>query len=176
MGPCFVRVGPLDDTGSGHVLWGPHPGQKRALDNDAQLLPYGTWRSAIWFVYGFSLSFGPDAFGGLLGGLQHFGLSGVGGAPWPDQTIPGATFMIFQCMFAIITPALISGRICRTYEVQFVHRIHGLVDDFRLLPSRSLGLGPWRLACKDRRPGFCRRHGGAHQFRCGGSGMRSGDW
>lgn len=65
--------------------------------------------SAIWFVYGFSLSFAPDAFGGLLGGLDHFGLNGVGGAVWPDQTIPGATFMIFQCMFAIITPALISG-------------------------------------------------------------------
>jgi ammonium transporter, Amt family len=65
--------------------------------------------TAIWFVYGFTLSFGQDAFGGLIGGFQHFGLSGVGGAPWPDQTIPGATFMIFQCMFAIITPALISG-------------------------------------------------------------------
>ena len=35
--------------------------------------------SAIWFIYGFSLSFAPDAFGGLLGGLDHFGLKGVGG-------------------------------------------------------------------------------------------------
>jgi len=65
--------------------------------------------TAIWFVYGFTLSFGQDAFGGLIGGFQHFGLSGVGGAPSPDQPIPGATFMIFQCMFAVITPALISG-------------------------------------------------------------------
>ncbi len=65
--------------------------------------------TVVWFVYGFTLSFGPDAFGGLIGGFRHFGLSGVGGAPWPDQTIPGATFMIFQCMFAVITPALISG-------------------------------------------------------------------
>ncbi|HTY21593.1 MAG TPA: ammonium transporter [Desulfomonilaceae bacterium] len=65
--------------------------------------------SAVWFVYGFSLSFGSDAFGGLLGGLEHFALRGVGGQLWPEQTIPAATFMIFQCMFAIITPALISG-------------------------------------------------------------------
>jgi Amt family ammonium transporter len=62
------------------------------------------------------MAFGPDAFGGFVGNLQHFALNGVGGAVWPDPanpkdtlTIPGSTFMIFQCMFAVITPALISG-------------------------------------------------------------------
>jgi ammonium transporter, Amt family len=72
--------------------------------------------SIIWLFYGFSLSFGPDAFGGVIGSLQHFALDGVGGALWPNPanaketlTIPGSTFMIFQCMFAVITPALISG-------------------------------------------------------------------
>ena len=63
----------------------------------------------IWFVYGFSLAFGPDAAGGFVGGLDHFLLKGVGGDLWPDQTIPATSFMIFQCMFAVITPALISG-------------------------------------------------------------------
>jgi ammonium transporter, Amt family len=72
--------------------------------------------SMIWLFYGFSLSFGPDAFGGLIGGTEYFGLKNIGGALFPDlvdpsktMTIPGSTFMIFQCMFAIITPALISG-------------------------------------------------------------------
>lgn len=72
--------------------------------------------SIIWLFYGFTMAFGPDAFGGFVGNLQHFALNGVGGAVWPDPadpkgtlTIPGSTFMIFQCMFAVITPALISG-------------------------------------------------------------------
>jgi ammonium transporter, Amt family len=65
--------------------------------------------SIIWLFYGFSLAFGPDIGGGILGGLQHFALEGVGQEVWPDLTIPGLTFMAFQCMFAVITPALISG-------------------------------------------------------------------
>lgn len=65
--------------------------------------------SIIWLFYGFSLAFGPDAFWGVIGSLKHFALAGVGAEVWPEQTIPGTTFMIFQCMFAVITPALISG-------------------------------------------------------------------
>mgnify|MGYP000939251155 CR=1 FL=1 len=72
--------------------------------------------SIIWLFYGFSISFAPDAWGGLIGGLNYIGLSGIGSDLFPDlvdpsktMTIPGTTFMIFQCMFAIITPALISG-------------------------------------------------------------------
>jgi ammonium transporter, Amt family len=65
--------------------------------------------SIIWLFYGFSLSFGPDIGGGILGSLKHFALEGVGQDVWPDQTIPGLTFMAFQCMFAVITPALITG-------------------------------------------------------------------
>jgi Amt family ammonium transporter len=72
--------------------------------------------SIIWLFYGFSLAFGPDVFHGLLGGTNYLGLNGIGGALFPDladptktMTIPGSTFMIFQCMFAVITPALITG-------------------------------------------------------------------
>ena len=65
--------------------------------------------SILWLFYGFSLSFGPDAGGGLIGTLKHFALDGVGNEVWPDQTIPATTYMIFQCMFAVITPALITG-------------------------------------------------------------------
>jgi ammonium transporter, Amt family len=72
--------------------------------------------SIIWLFYGFSLAFAPDALHGFLGGFNYLSLNGIGGALFPDlvdpsktMTIPGATFMIFQCMFAVITPALITG-------------------------------------------------------------------
>ncbi|MBI5571005.1 MAG: ammonium transporter [Desulfomonile tiedjei] len=65
--------------------------------------------SVLWLFYGFTLSFGPDAGGGIIGTLKYFALEGIGNELWPDATIPSSTFMIFQCMFAIITPALITG-------------------------------------------------------------------
>jgi Amt family ammonium transporter len=63
-----------------------------------------------WVYLGYSMSFGPD-LNGVTGSLAWLGLSGVGAAPNPDYapTIPQSVFMIYQCMFAIITPALISG-------------------------------------------------------------------
>jgi len=65
--------------------------------------------SLQWVLFGYSLAFGPgNAF---IGGLQWFALKGVGFEPNPDYaaTIPHQAFMIFQAMFAIITPALILG-------------------------------------------------------------------
>ncbi len=63
-----------------------------------------------WVVIGYSLSFGPDV-GHVIGGLNHFFLRGVGMEPSPvyASTVPQLAFMAFQMMFAIITPALISG-------------------------------------------------------------------
>ncbi len=68
--------------------------------------------SLEWFVLGYSMSFGHDV-GGIIGGLNHFFLKGVGLSPSPNYatTIPQGLFMLFQMMFAIITPALISGAI-----------------------------------------------------------------
>ena len=66
--------------------------------------------SVEWALWGYSMAFGPD-HGGIVGGLDWFGLKGVGLEPSADYgtTIPHAAFMIFQCMFAVITPALITG-------------------------------------------------------------------
>lgn len=63
-----------------------------------------------WVLYGYSLAFGTD-IGGLIGGLNFLGFSGVGAAPNPDygKTIPHGLFAAFQMMFAVITPALITG-------------------------------------------------------------------
>lgn len=64
----------------------------------------------IWIFGGFSLAFGKDIHG-LIGSLQYFGLRGVGVAPHPTYgpTIPFLSFFTYQEMFAIITPALITG-------------------------------------------------------------------
>ncbi|MCF6523290.1 ammonium transporter [Streptomyces sp. JJ36] len=66
--------------------------------------------SVLWVLYGYSLAFGPDT-GGLIGNLDHIGLRGIsvetltGG----DEGIPVFAFALFQLMFAVLTPALISG-------------------------------------------------------------------
>lgn len=64
-----------------------------------------------WVLIGYSLAFAPDLGGGILGSLQWAGLKGVGLDPSPvyASTVPHQAFMIFQAMFAIITPALIIG-------------------------------------------------------------------
>jgi Amt family ammonium transporter len=64
-----------------------------------------------WVVIGYSLSFGSDAGGGFIGGFEYAFLNGVGLEPQAGSTIPHILFMAFQMMFAIITPALISGAI-----------------------------------------------------------------
>ena len=65
--------------------------------------------SIIWVIYGYSLAFGPDV-GGLIGNLDWAGLAGVGLEPGKySATIPHLLFCAFQLMFAVITPALITG-------------------------------------------------------------------
>ena len=66
--------------------------------------------SIEWVYIGYSMSFGPDV-GGFVGDLSWFALKGVTNAPSADYatTIPQTVFMIYQCMFAVITPALITG-------------------------------------------------------------------
>jgi Amt family ammonium transporter len=66
----------------------------------------------VWVLWGYSLAFGPDLGGmGIIGDLSWFGLAGVSATeagPYADN-MPHQLFMIFQAMFAIITPALITG-------------------------------------------------------------------
>lgn len=63
-----------------------------------------------WLLFGYSLSFGDD-IGGFIGGLNFLGFNNVGITPSPDyaSTIPHQVFATFQMMFAVITPALITG-------------------------------------------------------------------
>src|SRR5438477_10992862 len=66
--------------------------------------------SIQWVLWGYSLAFGPDK-AHVIGGLEWLGLRGVGLDPNPDYgaTVPHQAFMVFQLMFAVITPALITG-------------------------------------------------------------------
>ena len=66
--------------------------------------------SLVWMFWGYSLSFGTD-INGLIGGFDFLALSGVGMQAHESiaTNLPHMVFMIFQCMFAIITPALITG-------------------------------------------------------------------
>ena len=68
--------------------------------------------SIQWVLFGYSLAFGPDKFH-IIGGLEWVGLNNVGFTPNADYapTIPHQAFMVFQMMFAVITPALITGAI-----------------------------------------------------------------
>src|SRR5262249_49240616 len=65
--------------------------------------------TVLWMAVGYSLAFGEGT--PFIGDLRHALLHGVGSAPNPDYaaTIPHQTFMVYQLMFAIITPALITG-------------------------------------------------------------------
>lgn len=66
--------------------------------------------TVVWCLFGYSIAFGPTS-GGWMGSLAWSFLNGVGTAPNADYgaTIPHSLFMVFQCMFAIITPALVTG-------------------------------------------------------------------
>ncbi|TKB56388.1 MAG: ammonium transporter [Nitrospira sp.] len=68
--------------------------------------------SIAWVLFGYSLSFGPDV-GGFIGNFDWAWLRGVGADPHPvyGPTIPHEVFMMYQMMFAAITPALMTGAI-----------------------------------------------------------------
>jgi ammonium transporter, Amt family len=70
-----------------------------------------------WVLYGYSLAFGPD-IGHVIGSFDWIGLKGVGLDPFPDYsaTVPHQAFMIFQMMFAVITPALITGAFAERFK------------------------------------------------------------
>src|SRR5580765_1857479 len=92
------------------LFYGGMSRSKNALGTVMQSFIVLALISIQWLLWGYSLAFGPD-IGGLIGGFDWFGLNGVGLEPNPDYapTIPHQTFMLFQMMFAVITPALITG-------------------------------------------------------------------
>jgi len=97
-------------TGPGLALfYGGLVRKKNVLATMMQSFALMALISVLWALFGYSLAFGPG--NGFIGGLQHILLHEVGLQPQADYsaTIPHQTFMIYQLMFAIITPALICG-------------------------------------------------------------------
>jgi ammonium transporter, Amt family len=92
------------------LFYGGMVRQKNALATLMQSFIIMAVISIQWVLWGYSLAFGPDK-GGIVGGLDWIGLRGVGVEPFDtySKTIPHQVFMLFQMMFAIITPALITG-------------------------------------------------------------------
>jgi Amt family ammonium transporter len=92
------------------LFYGGMVRQKNALATLMQSFIILALISIQWVLWGYSLAFGPDK-GGIIGGLEWVGLRGVGATPQADYaaTIPHTAFMLFQMMFAVITPALITG-------------------------------------------------------------------
>ena len=92
------------------VFYGGLVRKKNVLGTIMQSLACIALVSLVWIYLGYTLAFGPD-IKGLVGGLKYLALRGVGQEPSPDyaSTVPHLVFMIYQCMFAIITPALITG-------------------------------------------------------------------
>jgi Amt family ammonium transporter len=97
-------------TGPGLALfYGGLVRQKNVLAIMMQSFALMALITVLWALVGYSLCFGGN--GPVMGGFEHAFLRGVGAEPNPDYagTIPQMTFMIYQLMFAIITPALITG-------------------------------------------------------------------
>lgn len=92
------------------LFYGGMVSSKNVLGTFMQSLIMISVISIEWVLLGYTMSFGPD-IQGVIGDLSWFGLQSVGTDPSPTYatTIPQNVFMIYQCMFAIITPALITG-------------------------------------------------------------------
>jgi Amt family ammonium transporter len=92
------------------LFYGGMTRSKNALSTVLQSFIILCMISVQWVLWGYSLAFGPDV-GHIIGSLAWFGLNGVGVEPNADYaaTIPHQAFMLFQMMFAVITPALITG-------------------------------------------------------------------
>jgi Amt family ammonium transporter len=97
-------------TGPGLALfYGGLVRKKNVLATMMQSLALMAIVTVTWAIFGYSLAFGPG--NSFIGGFHNLLLHGVGAAPDADYaaTIPAQTFMVYQLMFAIITPALITG-------------------------------------------------------------------
>ena len=120
--------------------------------------------SILWVLIGYSLSFVGD-LGGIVGTLKAFGLAGVEALPGPyAPTIPHLLFAIFQMMFAIITPALITGAIAERMKFSTLMLFAGVWSIIVYYPLAHMVWGR-RLASEARCSGFCRRYGRTYQFR-----------
>jgi Amt family ammonium transporter len=139
LGPLFLQEAPKID--SGNVAWvlaasalvlfmtpglgffyGGLTRNKNVLATIMQSFITTGVVAVLWVIVGYSLAFGPDSGRGIIGNLDWFGLKDVGAEPGGPNgavyglAIPHLLFMAFQLMFAIITPALITGAFAERFR------------------------------------------------------------
>jgi len=118
-----------------------------------------------WVLIGYSLAFGPD-IGHVIGGLQWAGLNGVGLEPNPDYaaTVPHQAFMVFQMMFAVITPALITGAFAERFKFSTYVVFVLAWSTFVYAPIAHWVWGVGGVDPQSRRARLCRWSRCAHQL------------
>ena len=130
------------------------------------------WTTVIWFAVGYSLCFSGDV-GGVIGNLDMAFLHGVTLAtPSPTPGIPLLVHVAYQMMFAIITPALITGAFANRVTFKAYMAFLTLWLSLRLFPLRAHDLGRRHPAAMGRAR-FRRRHRRAQHRRPGGAWPRS---
>jgi len=144
--------------------------QKNMLSLVMQSLAIAGVVSILWVVFGYSLAFGTGYEGSGffkygIGGFDKVMLNGIGLDTLTATGIPEMLFVMFQCMFALITPALILGAFAER-EVRRFLVLHGVVEHTGLHAHGSLGMG-WRFPDGNGSRGLCRGHGGTCQCRRG---------
>ncbi len=166
-------------TGPGLALfYGGLVRKKNVLGTMMQSFAMMAIVTVLWALFGYSLAFAPG--NSLFGSLQHAFMRGVGAAPDPDYsgTIPQQTFMIYQLMFAVITPALITGAFAERIKFSAMTLFMVAVVDSGLQPHGAHGLGQRRSPqCRAGRAfsdsGFRRWNRGARYFGRLGPGLRA---
>ena len=99
----------------------------------------------MWVLVGYALSFGGN-HAGIIGGAKWFGFNGVGMKPGPyADTIPNLAFAAFQMMFAMITPALITGSVAGRNVVHITSGVSGLVLALTLGKRRGYDQGVYHV-------------------------------
>ena len=131
--------------------------------------------SILWVAFGYSWAFGTgfmesgNPLGAVIGGFDKAFLYGITIDTMMPSGIPELTFVMFQCMFALITPALILGAFAERIRVFGLHGVYRAVGHSGLFPDGALGVGR-RLPAADGCDRFRRRNGGSHQCRYLGLG------
>lgn len=112
----------------------------------------------MWVLVGFSLSFGSD-HGGIIGGLEYICLNGLDFNEALDYapSLSSLTYVVFQMMFAMITPALITGSVAERMRYKALFIFIALWSLVVLLPDGAHGVGFGRIFGRARRGRFCRR-------------------
>ena len=158
-------------TGPGLALfYGGLVRRKNVLGTMMQSFILMAWSQSSGRSVGYSLAFGEGS--AFIGDLRYLFLNGVGGEPNGDYagTIPQQTFMVYQLMFAIITPALITGAFAERMQFSAMLLFTRSLAVYRLFPDGAHGVGQGRSAQRVSRRQhpvlrFCRRHGGPHHAR-----------